>query len=358
VNLWLDREVRSLGLLALAACGSTTTRVAIHAPTCTAEVADAPSFDLVRWPAGAKVARVEIVSRVSVDAASTLQTKPGTELDNQNLRDDVRTLWKLGMASQISVSAEPGSDGYAVAFTIEPPQRVRGVELDGVTRAQVPTLAVLEGSLDDGARLERMTSGAQGWLRDHGYLHAELVANRRADCGGIVVHVTGKLGQRYTLARISIHGSGVEIGSGELETELGRVNAVGGVLQMAGLESTLASILDRNIDAGFFEATYQPMVIHTNDKSGTLTVDVTFKAGQRYRMGELQIDGGTPAMRAVALAELRPLRGQWYDARRVRIAREHIAMRVADLGGDARGFSSKPHDHRYDVKISLVEAKP
>ena len=288
---------------------------------------------------------------------STLQTKPGTELDNQHLRDDVRTLWKLEMASQISVSADPGADGYAVEFMIEPPLRVRAVELEGVTRAQVPTLPVLEGSLDDGARLERMTRGAQGWLRDHGYLHAEVVATRRAECGGIVVHVTGKLGQRYTLARISIHGSGVAIGSGEIESALGRVNAAGGVLQMAGLESTLAAILDRNLDAGFFEATYQPMVIHTNDKSGTVTVDVTFKPGQRYRMGDFQIDGGTPAMRAVALAELGPLRGQWYDARRVRIAREHITMRVAELGGDARGFSSTPHDHRYDVRISLLEAK-
>jgi outer membrane protein assembly factor BamA len=267
-------------------------------------------------PDGAQVTHVD-VHGVGIDGAQVLallQTKAGTRLDHDRLRADVRLLWKLGVASQIAVSAQPDTNGYAIDLALRPPPRVIGVELAGATRAQLPMFVVLEGTLHDNVRLQGLATATTTWLHGRGYADATIEATPTVECDGVMVHVTALLGPRYTIDQLEIAGSVVPAPAAMFEHELGTVNVVGGTYTESSLLFDLDELVSRHRRSGWLDvATDVPKPTYHHDR-GTVSIAVKIIAGKRYRFGALTATGGTEQQRRFVEARLATLHG-WYDER-------------------------------------------
>src|SRR5687767_11965346 len=81
------------------------------------------------------------------------------------------------------------------------PDRVSKVIVEGGTTQDVPQLAVLEGTLDNAERTERIAQVSSELLRARGFARAQVAVTRRQNCGvELVVNVAR--GAQFRIKRI------------------------------------------------------------------------------------------------------------------------------------------------------------
>jgi len=296
-------------------------------------------------PAGWDLLPTDNIVSVTVRGAPgdvTLATKAGAPLDPEALRADMRELWHRYVASQLAVTTTPVPGGYALTFDVTPARRVVRVELDGMTRADVPRLAMLEGTLHDRGRLARLVASSEATLRNHGYLRATLSATTQTTCEGVVVRIAGSLGRRYAAGKIRVTGAATPVTRADLAYDFGHTNVPGGAYQKDELDAALDRILARERALGYFDATRE---VHglLDERTGRVDTDVRITDGPRYRI-QVVTEGGTPEMRAFVAAKLAPVEGTRDLERLVRVL-SPLDKQLAKLGG---------HVVRTDEKLAAV----
>jgi outer membrane protein assembly factor BamA len=207
--------------------------------------------------------------------------------------------------------------------------RIGRVTVSGAPASAVPQLAVLEGTLDDPERTERVARVATDGLRAQGYADAAIAVARRPGCR-IGLAVTVALGPRYRIARITFETHDEFPGAERLavvEDALGTVNTVGGVYIEYRMKRALAELARRYRDAGWLEAELgAPRTAY--DAGGAVTVAIPVRAGQRFRIGSVRAVGAGAARDAV-LQSLGLHAGDYYDGPRIRGAIERARRRLA-----------------------------
>jgi outer membrane protein assembly factor BamA len=261
--------------------------------------------------ATATLAPTDKIASVAVHGAElgdlVLETKVGL-FDPFAIRGDLHTLWRLSVASRVAVTATPQPDGYAVVFDVTPARPVIRVEFEGMTRADVPQLALLEGTLHDRGRLARLVASTEASLRDHGYAHASLRASTRTTCAGVVVRIAGMLGPRYRAGTMRVIGASEPIAAAELSDDFGNTNAPGKAFHRSSLDAALVRLVAREQARGFFDAAGRVYVVgddETHQIDGVLWID----DGPRYRI-DFEIVGGTQATSALIDAALGPAKAK------------------------------------------------
>jgi outer membrane protein assembly factor BamA len=207
--------------------------------------------------------------------------------------------------------------------------RVGQVAVTGAPAAAVPQLVVLEGTLDDPERTERIAQVSADGLRSQGYADAAIAVARRAGCG-VELDVAVTLGPRYRIARIAFDTDDEFPGAERLavlEDALGTVNTIGGVYIEYRMRRAIVELERRYRDAGWLEAQLgAPRT--TYDRSGTVSVDISVRAGRRFRIGSVRAIGAGPLARAV-LQSLGLRAGEYYDGPRIRSAIERARHKLA-----------------------------
>jgi outer membrane protein assembly factor BamA len=208
--------------------------------------------------------------------------------------------------------------------------RVGDVTVTGAPRNAVPELAVLEGTLDDPERTDRIAEIATSALRARGYARATLAITRRAGCR-VDLDVTVMLGPRYRIATIAF-GTDDAFPSADrlavIEDALGTVNTIGGVYVEYRMTRALAELERRYRDAGWLEAKLgAPRT--TYDPAGTVAVEIPVTAGPRFRIGSVKAVGAGRRAREAVLHSLGLHAGDYYDGPSVRTAIERARHKLA-----------------------------
>jgi outer membrane protein assembly factor BamA len=214
--------------------------------------------------------------------------------------------------------------------------RIGRVAVRGAAASAVPQLAVLEGTLDDPERTERVARVAADGLRAQGYADAAIAVARRLGCR-IDLAVTVALGRRYRIARIAFDTDDDFPAAARLaviEDALGTVNTVGGVYIEYRMKRALVELERRYRDAGWLEAelgaprtTYRKAAPGAAD-AGVVTIEIPVRAGHRFRIGSVRAVGAGAARDAV-LQSLGLHAGEYYDGPRIRGAIERARRRLA-----------------------------
>jgi outer membrane protein assembly factor BamA len=219
------------------------------------------------------------------------------------------------------------------------PVRIGRVRVLGGSLADVPGLAVLEGTIDDRARLERVLAAATEALHHRGHARARLELVRRPGCF-TELDVIVQLGPRFLIERIDLVSGALAVDAGArasglsredqlavLEDALGTANTIGGVYIPYRLTRALAQLEQRYRDAGWLDVRIAaPAVRH--DERGYVALTITVDAGPRYRIGAIRARGGGAAARAAVLEELRIEPGAWYDGPAIRHGLERARRRL------------------------------
>lgn len=201
------------------------------------------------------------------------------------------------------------------------PTRIGKVTVEGATLADIAPLAVLEGTLDDPARAERIASVATELLQARGYPYAKLQVTRHVACG-TELHVTVNTGPRFKIARLAFITEDEFPATERLlavEDALGTVNAVGGAYLEDRMKKALESLEHRYHEAGWIDASIGAPRASYDVLSNEVTVEIPVKPGPRYRIGRIITHGGSAADRRAVVEALGLRGGDWYNGPRVRI---------------------------------------
>jgi outer membrane protein assembly factor BamA len=161
--------------------------------------------------------------------------------------------------------------------------RVGKVTIAGGSAADVPQLAVLEGTLDDAARTERVRLAAIDVLHTRGYPRAYVAVTRRDRCG-VELDVAVVPGPRVRIVAIEFDAEDsfpADARLATIEDALGTVNAVGGAYVEDRLFSALAELQARYRAAGWNHAIVEPPHADIDELRGTVRLTITIRAGKR-----------------------------------------------------------------------------
>ncbi len=210
--------------------------------------------------------------------------------------------------------------------------QIRAVTVDGAPRARLAPLTVLEGTLDEPERTERVVQLALDGLRAQGYARATLVVSRAESCG-VELHAVVALGVTYTIDRIAFEtDQGDQFSTRErlavIEDGLGTVNTVGGTYIAYRLQRGLRELRRRYADAGWVGAAIGAPKAHLDDR-GHISISIPVHAGPRFTIGTIRAIGAGAAARATVLDALGLREGTYYDRASVRTGVER-AQRLLD----------------------------
>jgi outer membrane protein assembly factor BamA len=221
------------------------------------------------------------------------------------------------------------------------PHRIGRVDIQGADSAEaqhaLAPLAVLEGTLDNPLRAQRVAGLATEALRTIGYPRAQIALDRGAGCG---VELTARvtLGPRFRIAKIQFVTDDKFPQKRRLaliEDALGTVNTVGGVYVSDRLDAALADLQKRYRDAGWARAEIATFEADYDDAKGEVSLTIPIKSGQRFKIGAIRAINARGAagelFDALGIEE-----GQPYDkasltaglARARRRIDQHIRMRA------------------------------
>ena len=251
-------------------------------------------------------------------------------------------IWTLLAACR---AAPVGSHAPAAPTAPCSSHRVGQVTVSGAPASAVPQLAVLEGTIDDPERTERVARIAADGLRAQGYADVSIAVVRRPGCRsderieaiggkiprGIHLAVRVALGPRYRIAQIAFD-TDDDFPPAErlavVEDALGTVNTIGGVYIEYRMQRALVELQRRYRDAGWLEAELgAPRT--TYDRAGTVAVRIPVRAGQRFRIGSVRAVGAGARTREAVLQSLGLRAGEYYDGPRIRSAIERARHKLA-----------------------------
>jgi outer membrane protein assembly factor BamA len=236
------------------------------------------------------------------------------------------TVW-LGVISCGGTSSAPPA--YAPVTAPCTPLRVGKVTITGAARTLVPSLAVLEGTIEDPLRSERITAAAIEALQARGYARAKITVARDVGCF-TDLRVAVELGPRFKIDRIDFDTDDafpIRERLSSIEDALGAVNTVGGAYIEYRMERALAVLERRYHDAGWLEARVSaPVAVY--DERGTIKLTVPIAAGPRFRIGAIRARGAGAAARAAVLEEIDLEPGAWYDGPAIRHGVERARRRL------------------------------
>ncbi len=241
-------------------------------------------------------------------------------------------------ASLTLVACHPAATPVAPAVARCEDGRVGKVAIEGGTTADVPQLAVLEGTLDDPARTQRIASVSTDLLRARGYARAHVEVTTRTGCG-VELAVAVDKGPRFRIAHIAFATDDdftEETRLAAIEDALGTVNTVGGAYVEDRLHRALEALRLRYIDAGWLDVEIEKPLEVYDEPRGEVVVTIPIRAGHRFKIGTVVARGGRRSTRAAVIEALGLRGGDWYDGAAVRRAisrarrelEEHIDLRV------------------------------
>ncbi|MFN0246568.1 MAG: POTRA domain-containing protein [Kofleriaceae bacterium] len=174
------------------------------------------------------------------------------------------------------------------------PHRIGKVGFHGADSAEATAalapLAVLEGTLDNPKRAERVASLATEALRTIGYPRAKIVLDRGAGCG-VELEVRATLGPKFRIAKIQFVTDDTFPARRRLaliESALGTVNTVGGVYVADRLDTALADLQKRYRDAGWARAEISTFAADYDDARGEVSLTIPIQSGRRYTIGRIR----------------------------------------------------------------------
>jgi outer membrane protein assembly factor BamA len=238
------------------------------------------------------------------------------------------------------------------------PGRIGEVRVTGAALADVPALAVLQGTLDDPARTERVVAAALEALRWRGYARASIDVSREAGCF-VDLRVAVELGPRFKIARIDFL-TRDEFPARErlaaIEDALGTVNTVGGVHIDYRLRRALESLERRYQDAGWLDARIgAPRSVYGDD--GAVRLEIPIDAGHRYRIGAIRARGANAVARRTLLEELGVDPGAYYDGPALRRGIER-ARKKLDRRVELRTSPTEGDEIEIEAEIAAAGERP
>ena len=296
-------------------------------------------------PAGNKVTVADVIpvgnTRMPTQRVSALlKTKAGAEYNQATIDEDVRELLKTRSFSNVEVRLQDGGNGRVVVYfqMTEHPNTIQEIiyqgakhikkdDLDEVTGLRVGMVLNPVANQVAARAIERKYVVEKGRM----FAKVELVEGNKAGDTRVVFNVTE--GPAVKVAGIDFTGVNF-VYEGRIRTQIQSSTAlfkmIGGEYNPQMVEADVQKLVEYYKTFGFHDVRISRELQWENDlRSVRLIFHV--HEGQRYRLGEMQVDGPKDAPQDKIMAMVRGKNGEYFDGNLVQANMEAIkALRGYD----------------------------
>ena len=273
---------------------------------------------------GFRVVDVEVrgASRVSPDAVrKVMATQPGKELDLSKVREDVKTIYRMGYFRDVTFDAEEVPGGYRLTVIVSEKPIVASVTIDGNKEVETADLraavTLKERSLFQEEKVKESIQKMKEVCQNKGYIDANVEASVAEDAGGALrIAFRVSEGEKRKIERIEITGnryhSTKAIRKAMDTSEKGFFSFItdSGTFKKDVLENDVRKIEALYQNSGFLDSkVFEPSI--TRGKDGLIVAIRVFE-GKQYRVGEIRFAGESGIPEATLRKNVKLAKGELF----------------------------------------------
>lgn len=257
---------------------------------------------LVRTGLVEKIAKVEISGNNKIEAAAIIQqlkSKEGSPYIEDNIAEDIKTIFKMGFFLDVSASAADTPEGKIVTFTVVERGLITDIQIKGnKALGKSDIMEVLTIKTRENLNREKIKSDIvkiKSLYDAKGYYNAEIIDEVEQDRQDYRVILNITENEKIYIKSITLEGNEA-FSTKELkkmmitkEKEILSFMSDKGILNRDQLKQDVGKINSYYFNNGFINAQVaEPEV--TYDKKG-LYIKIQIKEGKRYKFGAIAISG-------------------------------------------------------------------
>jgi outer membrane protein insertion porin family len=253
--------------------------------------------------AGFRVEAIEVrgATRVGPDAVrKAMSTKVGEELDLEKVRQDVKTIYKMGYFRDVTFDTEEVSGGYRLTVIVAEKPIVGAVLIEGNKDVETAdlraALTVKERSLYQEDKVKESSNKLKEVCQNKGYIDATVESSVTEDSKG-ALRVTFRVaeGPKLKIERIVVTGNQYHPTKAILKVMDTSTKGIfsfitdSGTFKKDGLENDIRKIEALYQNSGFLDSKISEPVVDRGKKGLILTIRIF--EGRQYRVGEIRFSG-------------------------------------------------------------------
>jgi len=247
------------------------------------------------------ITRVEVRGQTRTPTSqwcSIIRTAAGTEISEERVSEDIRSLWAAELVDDVTVSSELSPSGRLVTFHVHERPLISAITIDGPTSLNPQQLRGMfskDGSVLYPDALRDQIAALRERYLDLGYRSVDLQYRLEpAPDSRVVIRVNVKEGPQALIKAIELRGLS-KLKEAELlpliETGNGRYNAGGAVYHSAYMERDRLRITAHLYDKGMLACDVQPERLTLSEDQRQLMVVIQITEGPVYRLSQASCAG-------------------------------------------------------------------
>lgn len=249
------------------------------------------------------VKQIDIKGNRKIEEATIrfkLGTKVGEEFSVERVREDVKTLYKMGVFDDVKVEAEGFEGGLKLTFVVLEKPTIRGIKIEGNKAIKADRIKeridLVPGGFVDRTAINRAAEKVRLFYEEEGYYTAKVepevepLAEREARVifkiseGSFFrvekIHVTGNKGLSEKRIKKAMQ-------TGE------RFLFWGGILKHSELKADVDRIKALYLDHGYLDIRVEEPHVEVDREKKRIFIQIKVEEGPQYKVGELRVKGNT-----------------------------------------------------------------
>ncbi len=312
------------------------------APVAAPVAAPAPAVDATAL----QVARVGFRGnrKVEDDALRVnMRTIPGATLTRDIVRDDVRTIWKMGFFEDVQVETSPGPDGVIVTFVLKEKPSIRkiyvaGHEEVGLTKIN-EVLDIKKEQILDVAKIKKNVDKLRELFVQRGYYMAEVTHElRRQPQGEVDVWFRIRENSKVEVRRVNFVGNQ---GASDEDLRGVMLTQQGDLLSFVTSSGTYREdVFQRDLlllqgfyhDRGYINVKVGEPKLELSPDKRSLYITIAVEEGQQYRLGNIDVKGDLIEDRQFYLDRLTARTGEIFNKSKLFLDMQGLTEHFKDKG--------------------------
>lgn len=320
---------------------------------------------------GFKVVDIEVVGANRIKPSAILQnlkTRVGRDFDLQDIRDDVKTIWKMGFYTDVRFDSEEVHDGYKLTIILAEKPVVSRVTLEGnkeLDNAELKAaISLKERDLYNEDKVRESVRKMTELYHNKGYYDAAIDSSVTEDIdGSMKAMFRVREGEKIKIAKIRFDGN-LYLSDSEirkvLETkERGFFSFItdSGTFKQDVLQNDILRIEALYSNNGFLDSKVtDPKISRGADG---LVVSIRIFEGKQYRVGEISVGGESSVPTERLRESVRLKKGEIFDRELLIQDLQNLSTMLKDKGyaeANVRPVVEKHKDYPLaDVKYVLEQ---
>jgi len=299
------------------------------------------------------IAGIRIEGNELIDSGAILlkiRNRAGDIFDREQLRNDLKKIFKMGYFNDVRIEVEDGKDGKIVTYIVDEKKVIRSVEIEGEDKIKEDELReiikIRPNTIFNPKRLKDSIANINNLYKDKGYYGVE-VESRIDHIDENKVDVAFKIneGEKTYIREIRINGNKAfdddEIKDILATSTKGWLSWItqSGLLKKGMLKHDSNRIAAFYKNKGFIEARVSAPVVEKEENGLRITFNV--EEGERYRVGLVDISGDLITGKDKLLDKITIAEKKYFDQQALR---EDI-QRLTDYYG-SKGYAYAEIDPR------------